>query len=154
MSVKNYGGDILLDFTSNATTAALGAMAVSGNDLLRDQSLQTAITLSLFSDAREIFDPDFVEEARGWFADNTFGSKLWLLNRSKTEDGILSRVEEAARAALQWMLDDGVVESIDVSAQRLGIRHLQLNVSFTEPSGDGSIRNFKYFYNWVAQLGT
>ncbi|MNE52836.1 Phage protein GP46 [compost metagenome] len=67
----------------------------------------------------------------GWWGDtwpvvanDRYGSKLWLLQRSKLTNALVNTVRTYLRAALQWMLDDGVVSRIDIDIQRTGINEL------------------------------
>ncbi|MGC4076295.1 MAG: phage GP46 family protein [Rubrivivax sp.] len=78
----------------------------------------------------------------GWWADPTLGSRLHELQREKD----VARVERLAvqyvEQALQPLLDDGRVDSLDVQVERQPGR-LNLLVSLT--SGEGVERVFQYF---------
>lgn len=116
-------GDIALVWSNAAGAADAGIVA---NDLARDDGLQTAVLLSLFTDrAAEEGDvlPDEETDRRGWWGDefaddagDRIGSRLWLLARSKRTDDVLARAEEYARESLQWLIDDKVAERIEVTA--------------------------------------
>lgn len=100
-----------------------GDLVLSGDDLARDEGLETAVLLSVLSDARAStgatstgVDPD----TRGWWADtirDRFGSRLWTLEREKRTRETLARAVELGRAALQWLIEDGVASSVEVSAR-------------------------------------
>jgi phage gp46-like protein len=117
--------------------------ALSGIGLEADDGLETAVILSLFTDRRAESDdvaPDGRDDRRGWWADawpasegDRIGSRLWLLHREKQLPIVLARAEEYAREALAWLVEDGVAESVAVSASipRAGI--LGLDVSITRP---------------------
>ncbi|MDZ7804345.1 phage GP46 family protein [Thiohalophilus sp.] len=100
---------------------------LSGPELATDDGLRTAVMLSLFTDARATEDdplPNGARDRRGcWmdsFLDNdSIGSRLWLLSREKETPDVLQRARQYAEEALQWLLDDGVAESISVSAERV-----------------------------------
>lgn len=96
--------------------------------------LQAAVVISLYTDRRveqhEL--PEGDRDRRGWWGDTfelvPFGSRLWLTERGKitSDDPVnpppgvftLARVEALIREALQWLIDDGVVSSIDVVIER------------------------------------
>jgi phage gp46-like protein len=95
-------------------------------DLLNDGGPETAVVLSLFTDALAHEDdrlPDVREgDRRGWWADTNaaegpLGSRLWLLAREKQTDETRLRAEFYTREALKWMLDDEVADRIDVNAE-------------------------------------
>jgi phage gp46-like protein len=151
-------GDLLLVHDPEAGYADL-SLDDTGRDLARDETLETAILLSLGTDRRARDDdplPDGSENRRGWWAD-TFtaeengyiGSRLWLLHRSKTIDTTLADAEIYAKEALQWFIDEGIAGSIEVSAERVDVSELKLTVVITRPTGDEL--PLTYFYNWEAQ---
>ncbi len=152
---KTYTGDIsfffdLLDGTS-------GAILVEDNDLSRDAGLETAVTVSLFTDKRANLEdslPDGTGDLRGWWGDtdqnNLIGSHLWLLSRSKVENSTLSQAEGYVREALKWMIDDGVAEQIDVTAVRLDTYAIGFEVKITKPKSPKNAV-FKYSFNWDTQ---
>ncbi|MCK7149735.1 phage tail protein [Enterobacter roggenkampii] len=92
--------------------------------------LTRAVVISLFTHRRA--DPDDnVDVPMGWWGDtwpavanDRYGSKLWLLQRSKLTNGLVNTVRSYLRDALQWMQDDGVVTRIDIDIQRTGINEL------------------------------
>ncbi|MCK6913182.1 phage GP46 family protein [Enterobacter roggenkampii] len=57
-------------------------------------------------------------------ANDRYGSKLWLLQRSKLTNALVNTVRNYLRDALQWMQEDGVVTRIDIDIQRTGINEL------------------------------
>lgn len=93
-------------------------------------TLTRAVVISLFTHRRA--DPDDnVDVPMGWWGDtwpvvanDRYGSKLWLLQRSKLTNALVNTVRNYLREALQWMLDDGVVSRIDIDIQRTGINEL------------------------------
>ncbi|QLR42793.1 phage GP46 family protein [Enterobacter sp. RHBSTW-00994] len=92
--------------------------------------LTRAVVISLFTHRRA--DPDDnVDVPMGWWGDtwpvvenDRYGSKLWLLQRSKLTNALVNTVRNYLREALQWMLDDGVVSRVDIDIQRTGINEL------------------------------
>jgi phage gp46-like protein len=141
--------------------ASLGAAdaAVSANDLAADDGLETAVLLSLFTDRRaEEGDvlPAGQTDRRGWWGDvypvannDRFGSKLWLLARSKQTQETLTLAETYARESLQWLIDDLVSDRVDVAAEwvRNGVMGLSINI---HRPGKDSVR-FRFDKTWAAQ---
>jgi len=79
-----------------------------------------------------------------------FGSRLWLLGRAKNTPQTLTDAETYAREALQWLIDDAVVERFDVSAEFMtSPRGLLLTGTVYRPGG-GSVR-FRFDGVWSAE---
>jgi len=104
----------------------------STNDLESDGGLETAVFISLFTDRRakddDILPDPRSDDKRGWWGDlakpieegDQIGSRLWLLERSKTTENILTLGKTYIQESLQWMIDDLVADSIDVTTERQG----------------------------------
>ncbi len=99
--------------------------AVEGGSLAIDTGLQTAITLSLLTD-RRVDDNEAEAQGgnasrRGWWGDalnpRPIGSRLWLLDRSKLTTSVLATAVEYAREALNWLVEDSLVKSLEVTAE-------------------------------------
>ncbi len=115
--------DALLAYDTDALSSDV---SIVDGDLAHEDSLRTAVLLSLFSDARAT--PDELAafggtDARGWWGDaisevegDAWGSKLWLLAREKVLPETLNRAREYARAALAWMIEDGVASEVTTEA--------------------------------------
>lgn len=98
--------------------------ALEGGLLFTDESLRTAVFISMFTD--KLAGPDDELPAtedwrRGWWGDclatvsgDRIGSHLWLLFRCKQTEKTRRRGEEYTRAALAWMLEDNVAKAVDV----------------------------------------
>lgn len=99
-------------------------------DFATDDGLRTAIIISVWSDARATED-DLArfgragEDPRGFWADSiapvaagdNTGSLLWLLARAKQSEETRRIAQDMIRAALQWVIDDGLAKSVEVFAQ-------------------------------------
>lgn len=115
----------MTDFALEWSIEGNADLVIEADDLKADPGLQTAILLSLFTDARaEADDPDPAgdNDRRGYWADefaeveeDRMGSRLWLLDRQPARQNILVDAEKYDREALQWMIDDKVVDSIEVT---------------------------------------
>ncbi|MDE9495932.1 phage GP46 family protein [Xenorhabdus bovienii] len=124
---------------------------VGRGDLVTDNDLQTAMIISLFTDrqARSDDDIDGVDR-RGWWGDNgadySIGSRLWLLHRQKLTTAVALAAEDYAREALQWMLDDGVAESIDIRTQIVWLNRLNMIIRYQRPGRDNE--DVRFFWVW------
>ncbi len=79
--------------------------------------------VSLFTDRVANPDdslPDGSGDPRGFWADDPrypTGSRLWLLDRAKRTQQTIGLARGYIDEALQWLIDDGVVSSIDVALE-------------------------------------
>jgi phage gp46-like protein len=81
------------------------------------------------------------------------GSNLWLLGRDKATQNAMNLAEQYIREALQWMLDDGVVQDIqvDVSAQGpVETRVMAVSIRLSFASGATQVIEFADL--WTAQF--
>lgn len=93
-------------------------IVIEDGDLVSDDSLFTAIVVSLFSNARD----DESDNPAGYWADNIsalpkdrWGSLLKRLARAKDTDDARQLAREYAEQSLQWMLDTHVASSVVVA---------------------------------------
>lgn len=130
--------------TSFDGTTLSGDLALAGAGMAVDPGLETAVALSLFSDARALPDdllPAGEADPRGWWGDmappteiaaegDRFGSRLWLLAREKQTQETLNRAREYAGEALAWLIDDGIASRVTVVASwaRTGVLALEISV--------------------------
>lgn len=107
--------------------------------------LETAALLCLMTDARaQASDsiPDGSGDPRGWCGDQCdptaapIGSRLWLLRRSILSDEVARAAEGYAREALQTLIAQKAVASIDVAASaNLAAGRLELFVKLYKQDG-------------------
>jgi phage gp46-like protein len=128
--------------------------------LAADRDLESAVILSLFTDASAREDdviPDLSDDRRGWWGNweapeaLELGSRLWLLAREKSTEETRRRAEEYAAEALQWLLEDGVAARVDVEADYLELgpvppSTLALLVRIVRD--DGSVYERHYAWAW------
>ncbi|MDP3329426.1 phage GP46 family protein [Parvibaculum sp.] len=114
----------------------------TGSGLARDDTLATAIIVSLFTDARARPDdilPSGESDRRGWVGDtlsedgDRIGSRLWLLRRAKQTEETRRRAIDYAREALAWIVKRGLARTIEVSAQWIGRGLLALSIAIVMP---------------------
>lgn len=145
MTIKVYAGDIRLSLLSDSAD-----ISIQSGDVVRDEALETAILISIYTDARNVEENEFAQDVRGWWA-TSVGSLLWLLERSKTDASVLGLAEDRIRTCLQWLVEDGVAKSLSIRATRQ-VTNLQLDVSVYRPDNGNDPLTFRFFYNWQAQL--
>jgi phage gp46-like protein len=133
-------------------------LAIAANDLVADDGLETAVLLSLFTDRRagagDVLPPGETDR-RGWWGDafpvvegDLIGSRLWLLTREKQRSAVLPRVEEYAREALAWLVEDRVASKVEVVASFPRAGWLALDVSVYRPLGDPT--KYRFDRAWEA----
>lgn len=120
-------------------------------DFLIDRGLETALVVSLLSDRRaneaQIAQPEF---RRGWIGDLVtslpgykLGSHLWLYEQSRTTQETLTGIEDAAKKALDWMLDAELILNVEASATFVvSDSSVLLKITVTSPNGSTSTRAF------------
>ncbi len=121
----------MTDLLLNLTELGADFLIVDG-ELVADEGLQTAVVVSLFSDARAdaddllpeesliVDDPAYVREVRGFWADTAeerWGSKLYLLSRTKATAATASRAARFAEESLGWLLSTGIASRLEVGAE-------------------------------------
>lgn len=142
-------------------TESGGDLSLQGFDLERDDGLETAIIISLFTDRRataEQIPPELPQDdLRGYWGDinnssvEQTGSLLWLLTREKQLPHLLGRAEQYCREALAWMIDDVLATKIEVTASYYSQGVMLLETGIYRP--DGSVVRYRYNYEWSAQAG-
>ena len=115
-----------------------GRLDIVGGDLLTGNDLKTAVCISLFTD-RVADDDDILDEPedrRGCWIDAfnpRLGSRLWELKRQKITPAVCQRAREYALESLQWLIDDGIVEAVDIGLSTSSVRgQIWLHVSLTK----------------------
>jgi phage gp46-like protein len=146
-----------------------GDWTVAGPDLASGNDIVTAVLISLFTDAEAHPDdviPDGSGDPRGWWGDDDttrIGSRLWLIERAKRTDATLELAKGYIEEALQWLIDDGAVDSVDVyvewtRAHTLGARvtvyraNQAMPIEFVmQPTGVAEVT--EYGWNTYTQRG-
>lgn len=130
-----------------------GTWVVDGPSLAADAGLHTAVVLSLFTDRLAEVGEAEPTERRGWWGDayadepgDRMGSRLWLLAREKQTPAVLARAELYAREALQWLVDDGIANSVTVAGQWLGNGLLVLTVGIARSATPVAQFRFEAFW--------
>jgi len=72
-----------------------------------------------------------------------------LLAREKQPQSVVLRARDYAREALQWLIDDGIAERIDILAETIRPGVLALAIDIHRPAGDAL--DFRFDYVWQSQ---
>jgi len=156
----NYDGDVKLIPTEDG-----GQITIQSGQPVMDDGLETAVIISLFTDRRardddELPDPNNPDK-RGWWGDlvaevedDQIGSRLWLLERSKTTPDVLVKAKEYAEEALDWLISDGIAKRGEVEVERQnpgGNDRLAILVKIFQSDEAGEIA-LKFNTRWEAQV--
>ena len=155
-------GDIKLIFDDILGEADID---FADNDVVLDEGLETMVFISLFTDRRAndddvLPDPSKTLDRGGWWGDETsdnpddkIGSRLWLLDRSKTLNDVLVRAKIYVEEALKWMLDEKIAIKIDVVVERRGtLENPVLAIIVKIFKKDGNKEVFEFEEKWEAQI--
>jgi phage gp46-like protein len=120
--------------------------SVVTDDIDTTEDLETAVLLSIFTDARA---PDsqqvYSKDKRGWWGttynpsgQTELGSRLWTLERAiKSDDPeVLRQAEGYVRDALAWLIADGIAATVTAAASWLNQTNLGIYIVITQPSGN------------------
>lgn len=126
-------------------------------DLFRDPGFETAVIIMLMTDTRasdEDVLPDKNDTRQGWWADaltgTPIGSKIWLLRRSPLTGTTLAALAQYTRDALQPLIDEGIADNIETSAERAGLNKVKFTGKIIRV--DNSNVFFQFFNNWNYQI--
>lgn len=128
---------------------------VAAPGLAQEDGLETAVILSIFTDRRAHADDALPsgDDRRGWWADayaevegDRWGSRLWLLDRSKQMPDVLRKAEEYTQEALRWLIEDRVVQTVQCAAEVVRDGVMGLTVVMTR--GKKSSAKFRFEVFW------
>lgn len=139
----------------NPTTTEFD-LALNGPDLANEDTLVSAMLVSLFCDRLvQPYEVGAGEDRRGWWADSLSddqqltGSRLWLLERSKQLINVIKQAEQFCEEALDWMREDGIVSNLTVTAFAMRPGVLAALIHFTL---DGVSRRFRFEFDQERQI--
>ena len=125
--------------------------------MVEDTTFETAITISLLTWRRcEKEDLPADLENLGGFWGDTFadvegdrtGSKLWLLQGQKINNENLDLAKQYVEEALEWMIEDGIADKIDVKTSRGEYDQLEIELFIQKPNEPAP----KWVGIWEVQL--
>lgn len=150
--------DIALRF--NPDIGAQDVMLDAG-DLVREDTLATAVVMSLFCDrTAQAHEVPTGADRRGWWADafaavsalgatpDSFGSRLWLLMREKQLPETQRRLRAYIEEALQWLVDDGLATGLTVT---VFVPRTSWYVADVQIALRGDNRRYRFEWNGDAQ---
>lgn len=131
-------------------------LAVDGTDLASEDTLASAVLVSLLCDRLAAsYEVRPGEDRRGWWADgygateHLTGSRLWLLEREKQLPGVVQRCKQYCEEALQWCIEDGLASSITVTVFTPRISWLVALIRFQI---NGASRDFRFEFDQATQV--
>lgn len=142
--------DLALLPTAADLDAGIGLDLFDG-DLALDDSLRSAVIVSLFTD-READGAD----RRGWWGDaltpgqDRIGSLLWQLQRRNESPALLTDAKRHTEAALRWLIDDGAARAVTATASFPARGRLDIQVEIERPNGTRELIRFADI--WAASL--
>ena len=128
-------------------------LSFENGDLQLGESLESAVVISIGSDAR-VAEKKFEKELRddGWWGEPTidgdkWGSLLHTLFKRKNDSNTLLLTRQYVEDSLKWLVEDGVVKSIDVDVKK---NESGENILITLSNGSGSQDSrFEFLWNEV-----
>jgi phage gp46-like protein len=98
--------------------------------------MANTIKIEQWADIRELVRMSIGTNKGTWFADPTFGSDLWLLKKEGKVDGqTAGTLERMVRESLQWLVKDGLVDTVDCTVERNGKNRINYQVTVRRPDG-------------------
>lgn len=98
-----------------------------------DTTLQMSLLAERRADASEVAIPQY---RRGWFGNELsdiagfqIGSKLWLLEQARRTRTTLNLAINYAKEALNWMVEDDLIESFEINGEFTGTIGIRLNIT-------------------------
>lgn len=130
------------DVLIRANRDGLYDLVVDGNLFASAGGFETAIPVSLFTDARApaalVAEP---QNRRGWIGNlmtaqtmRQLGSILWVLDQTRLTQEALNIARLAAQDAFQWMIDDGVALAVLVDVVRASQSGIIIHIQITDTS--------------------
>lgn len=134
-------------------------IALDGYQLAVDEGLETAVILSLFTNARanddDVLPQGSTDRGGSWIDSyplvdgDKFGSRLWLLQSEKITQEALNRAKQYAQEALAWLVQDGVASRVEVEpfiVRKYVLGVLGMRIGIYRP--DGTVVGFRYENIW------
>lgn len=118
-------------------------MVIEDGDFKNEPGMDTALWVSLFSDARADVAQVFVpENRRGWMGnivseipERQIGGYLWLTEQRRLNQDTLNETIDYIRKSLNWIVDDGIAVKIDVYGDIIPRQGIEARVIITSLDG-------------------
>lgn len=130
------------DILIRADRNGLYDFVIDGNEFVSAEGFETAIPVSLFTDARApaalVAEP---QNRRGWIGNlmtsvsmRQLGSILWVLDQSRITQETLNIARLAAQEAFQWMIDDGEALGVFINVEQSARSGFIITIQITDTS--------------------
>lgn len=118
-------------------------IVIQDGDFANEDGFDTAIWVSLFSDARADISQVIVpENRRGWLGNlvsdvegRQLGGYLWLTEQRRLNQDSLNEVIDYIRKSLNWLIEDGAAVKIEVLGDILPRQGIEAQVTITALDG-------------------
>lgn len=139
--------------------------ATTGVDLQTDDGLMTALILTFGIDRRADASDALPagDDPRGWWGDipadttvaDRWGWKGWLRRRSKLLLETQRQLEQDARDATQWLLDDGIAAAVSIDSEVLAapLGTILMKISILRKTATG-VAAARFDYAWTVTVGS
>ena len=145
----------IIDISFSQDTSGLYDLEISENgDFQTVAGFDTALLMSIYCERRASASqvPD-VSRRRGWIGNEDgeiegfeIGSLVWLYYQARAISATANGIDSAAREGLQWLLDDGYANRIDVKSDVYADSVL-LDVTISIVNKPVETRNFELWQN-------
>lgn len=124
---------------------------IENGDFVLEDGFDTALYLSLFTDARanetQVLIPEY---RRGWLGDlvspiddRQLGGHLWLVDQRRLTQSTLNETIDYCKKSLQWMIDDELCTKIEISGSIVPRHGIELEIEIYSKSGVTTNKNIK-----------
>lgn len=144
----------MTDFALQTLPDGTMDLVMLGGDLARDDSIRSAVFVSLLTDREWVDAPD--GDRRGWWGDvlnadpaDRIGAWLWRLNKAKKTPATLAAARQYAEAAMAWMVADGIASAVTVAAAWDARHLLMLDIDVARPTG---VLRFRLAELWLRSV--
>lgn len=129
--------DVLLKYDPNLGVYDL---QTDGADFASIAGMETAIAVSLFTDARapESRVPT-AQRRRGWIGNiltieqrRELGSLLWTLDQARITRDTINNARVDAQACFNWMVEDGAARSVNVNVVQQDRSSINIDIKYTD----------------------
>jgi len=124
----------------------------SAGQIVVDDFFDTALLYSIYGEQRaeasEIQSPEY---RRGWIGNENRpyenGSKLWLYSQASKTRTVLNKIANSANKALDWLIEDGYVVSIEEAEATASGSDCSVEVTIRRANSPVINRTFKLWNN-------
>ena len=130
-----------MDYAFTQTVEGYYDLAIVDETLEETEGYDTAILISLFTDARAALEEvGNALNQRGWWGsitryfDTEVGSKLWLFEQSRLTENVKLRIGDTVRRSLRWFVEDDIFEAVQVEVDQERTHEIIIRISFVDAS--------------------